>query len=89
MDDNRSVRKHGFGMSISETERSESSGSLGRSLSQEKLKNGAETTTKFENYGLLYKGGVLVKQPAPTSVCALSHKVLIYRLTMNRIQKTL
>ncbi|PPJ61174.1 hypothetical protein CBER1_10294 [Cercospora berteroae] len=67
MDDNRSDGKHGWGMSISETKRSESSGSLGRSLSQEKLKNGAETTTRFENYGLLYKGGVLVKQPAPTS----------------------
>ncbi|KAM3421279.1 hypothetical protein BST61_g1681 [Cercospora zeina] len=67
MDESRSVRMNGIGMSISETERSGSTGSLGRSLSHEKLKNGAETTTKVENYGLLYKGGMLVQQPAPTS----------------------
>ncbi|USW55007.1 Putative major facilitator superfamily, MFS transporter superfamily [Septoria linicola] len=69
MDDGRSIEKHTFGMSVLESGRTGSSGSsLTRSTSQEKLKGGAETsTTTFENYGLLYKGGVLVKQPAPTS----------------------
>lgn len=61
--------KHGFGMSISET--IERSGSLrsSASMSNEKLKNGPETSTAtFEDDGLLYKSGVLVKQPAPTTV---------------------
>lgn len=67
--------KHAFGMSIDEAADAEQFGSVAsRASSQEKLKNGAEaSTTTFENYGLLYKDGMLVKQPAPTSVCPMHH----------------
>lgn len=81
-----SEEKHMHGYSTSETEGSRSVGS--RSTSHEKLKHGEtiETsesgTTHLEHYGLLYKNGILVKQPAPSLDpkdpinLALSRKIL-------------